>query len=77
MEDIESLLTSGDSAMDPQYFGLSYLYRKVMEERLEPALERCKCSILGPKRRALSPQAGCPEAGGYMFQGYFLPVPFQ
>ncbi|XP_049640669.1 LOW QUALITY PROTEIN: leucine-rich PPR motif-containing protein, mitochondrial [Suncus etruscus] len=40
VEDIESLLTSGDSALDPQYFGLSYLYRKVMEERLEPALER-------------------------------------
>lgn len=49
------MLTSGDSAMDPQYFGLSYLYRKVMEEQLEPALERCKCSILGPRRRALSP----------------------
>ncbi|KAM9601703.1 leucine-rich PPR motif-containing protein, mitochondrial isoform 1-T1 [Trichechus inunguis] len=40
VENIESMLTSGDPAVEPQYFGLAYLFRKVIEERLEPALEK-------------------------------------
>ncbi|XP_055986558.1 leucine-rich PPR motif-containing protein, mitochondrial [Sorex fumeus] len=40
VESIEGMLTSGDPAMEPQFFGLSYLFRKLIEEQLEPALER-------------------------------------
>ncbi|KAM9187350.1 leucine-rich PPR motif-containing protein, mitochondrial [Dugong dugon] len=47
IENIESMLTSGNPAMEPQYFGLAYLFRKVIEERLEPALE--KISIMAER----------------------------
>ncbi|XP_054976642.1 leucine-rich PPR motif-containing protein, mitochondrial isoform X2 [Sorex araneus] len=40
VESIETMLTSGDPAVEPQFFGLSYLFRKLIEERLEPALEQ-------------------------------------
>ncbi|XP_068420505.1 leucine-rich PPR motif-containing protein, mitochondrial [Eschrichtius robustus] len=47
IENIENMLTSGNQTMEPQYFGLAYLFRKVIEERLEPALE--KISIMAER----------------------------
>ncbi|TKC47421.1 hypothetical protein EI555_009454, partial [Monodon monoceros] len=47
IEDIENMLTSGNQTMELQYFGLAYLFRKVIEERLEPALE--KISIMAER----------------------------
>ncbi|XP_016049852.2 leucine-rich PPR motif-containing protein, mitochondrial [Erinaceus europaeus] len=40
VEQIENMLTSGDQAISPQYFGLSYLFRKVIDQKLDPALEK-------------------------------------
>uniref|UniRef100_A0A8C3YMW0 Leucine-rich PPR motif-containing protein, mitochondrial n=1 Tax=Catagonus wagneri TaxID=51154 RepID=A0A8C3YMW0_9CETA len=40
IENIENMLTSVNPTMEPQYFGLAYLFRKVIEEQLEPALEK-------------------------------------
>lgn len=42
VENIENMLTSENPTMEPQYFGLAYLFRKVIEEQLEPALEKSK-----------------------------------
>ncbi|EPY79461.1 hypothetical protein CB1_000929005 [Camelus ferus] len=47
IENIENMLTSGTQAMELQYFGLAYLFRKVIEEQLEPALE--KLSIMAER----------------------------
>ncbi|XP_007942609.1 leucine-rich PPR motif-containing protein, mitochondrial [Orycteropus afer afer] len=47
VENIESMLTSGNPTMDPQYFGLAYLFRKIIEEQLEPAVE--KISIMAER----------------------------
>ncbi|XP_076990230.1 leucine-rich PPR motif-containing protein, mitochondrial [Tamandua tetradactyla] len=47
IENIESMLTSGNQTMDPKYFGLAYLFRKVIEEQLEPASE--KISIMAER----------------------------
>ncbi|XP_012379649.2 leucine-rich PPR motif-containing protein, mitochondrial [Dasypus novemcinctus] len=47
IEKIESMLTSGNQAVNPQNFGLAYLFRKVIEEQLEPALE--KLSIMAER----------------------------
>uniref|UniRef100_G3T270 Leucine-rich PPR motif-containing protein, mitochondrial n=1 Tax=Loxodonta africana TaxID=9785 RepID=G3T270_LOXAF len=47
VENIESMLTSENSPVEPQYFGLTYLFRKVIEEQLEPALE--KISIMAER----------------------------
>lgn len=40
IENIEHLLSSESQTLEPQYFGLSYLFRKVIEEQMEPALEQ-------------------------------------
>ncbi|KAF6321370.1 leucine rich pentatricopeptide repeat containing [Rhinolophus ferrumequinum] len=47
IENIENMLTSGNQTMEPQYFGLAYLFRKVIEEQLEPAVE--KISIMAER----------------------------
>ncbi|XP_027995808.2 leucine-rich PPR motif-containing protein, mitochondrial [Eptesicus fuscus] len=47
IENIESMLTSGNQTTETQYFGLAYLFRKVIEEQLEPALE--KISIMAER----------------------------
>uniref|UniRef100_A0A8D1UPG4 Leucine-rich PPR motif-containing protein, mitochondrial n=1 Tax=Sus scrofa TaxID=9823 RepID=A0A8D1UPG4_PIG len=47
VENIENMLTSENPTMEPQYFGLAYLFRKVIEEQLEPALE--KISIMAER----------------------------
>ena len=36
----------GNQAVEAQYFGLAYLFRKVIEEQLEPALEKSKLAVL-------------------------------
>lgn len=50
IENIENMLTSGNQTMEPQYFGLAYLFRKVIEEQLEPAVEKSKLAVL-PKKK--------------------------
>ncbi|KAG8504753.1 Leucine-rich PPR motif-containing protein, mitochondrial [Galemys pyrenaicus] len=47
IENLENMLTSGNKTMDPQYFGLAYLFRKLIEEQLEPAIE--KISIMAER----------------------------
>ncbi|XP_036922393.1 leucine-rich PPR motif-containing protein, mitochondrial isoform X1 [Sturnira hondurensis] len=47
IENIENMLTSGSQPVEAQYFGLAYLFRKVIEERLDPALE--KISIMAER----------------------------
>ncbi|XP_006882438.1 PREDICTED: leucine-rich PPR motif-containing protein, mitochondrial [Elephantulus edwardii] len=47
VESIESMLTSENPALDHQHFGLAYLYRKVIEEQLETAVE--KISIMAER----------------------------
>ncbi|XP_037662486.1 leucine-rich PPR motif-containing protein, mitochondrial [Choloepus didactylus] len=47
IENIESMLTSGNQTVDPRYFGLAYLFRKVIDGQLEPALE--KISIMAER----------------------------
>uniref|UniRef100_A0A452SC02 Leucine-rich PPR motif-containing protein, mitochondrial n=1 Tax=Ursus americanus TaxID=9643 RepID=A0A452SC02_URSAM len=47
IENIENMLTSENQIMEPQYFGLAYLFRKVIEEQLEPAVE--KISIMAER----------------------------
>ncbi|KAM8942062.1 leucine-rich PPR motif-containing protein, mitochondrial [Lycaon pictus] len=47
VENIENMLTSGSQTMEPQYFGLSYLFRKIIEEQMEPAFE--KISIMAER----------------------------
>ncbi|CAO2604413.1 Leucine-rich PPR motif-containing protein, mitochondrial [Lemmus lemmus] len=47
IENIEHMLTSENPTIEPQYFGLSYLFRKVIEEQMEPALE--KLSIMSER----------------------------
>lgn len=42
IENIENMLTSENQTVEPQYFGLAYLFRKVIEEQLEPAVEKSK-----------------------------------
>ncbi|XP_008590331.1 PREDICTED: leucine-rich PPR motif-containing protein, mitochondrial-like, partial [Galeopterus variegatus] len=47
IENIENMLTSGNHTMESQYFGLAYLFRKIIEEHLEPAIE--KISIMAER----------------------------
>uniref|UniRef100_A0A8C5L7Y9 Leucine-rich PPR motif-containing protein, mitochondrial n=1 Tax=Jaculus jaculus TaxID=51337 RepID=A0A8C5L7Y9_JACJA len=47
IENIESMLTSETQPVESQYFGLTYLFRKVIEEQIEPALE--KLSIMAER----------------------------
>ncbi|XP_055475023.1 leucine-rich PPR motif-containing protein, mitochondrial [Psammomys obesus] len=47
IEYIEHMLTSENQTIEHQYFGLSYLFRKVIEEQMEPALE--KLSIMSER----------------------------
>lgn len=47
IENIENMLTSENQVTEPQYFGLAYLFRKVIEEQLEPAVE--KISIMAER----------------------------
>ncbi|KAM5292635.1 leucine-rich PPR motif-containing protein, mitochondrial [Ctenodactylus gundi] len=47
VDNLENMLTSGDQNVEAQYFGLSYLFRKVMEDRMEPAVE--KLSIMAER----------------------------
>ncbi|XP_012611837.2 leucine-rich PPR motif-containing protein, mitochondrial [Microcebus murinus] len=47
IENIENMLTSENQTVDPHYFGLAYLFRKVIEEQLEPAVE--KISIMAER----------------------------
>ncbi|XP_040849102.1 leucine-rich PPR motif-containing protein, mitochondrial [Ochotona curzoniae] len=47
VENIENMLTSGTPTVEPQFFGLSYLFRKVIEEQLDPAAE--KLSIMAER----------------------------
>ncbi|GAB5569579.1 leucine-rich PPR motif-containing protein [Prionailurus iriomotensis] len=46
IENIENMLTSGNETVKPQYFGLTYLFRKVIEEQLEPAVEKISIMLL-------------------------------
>lgn len=46
IESIEHMLTSENPTIEPQYFGLSYLFRKVIEEQMEPALEKCELLLV-------------------------------
>lgn len=52
--------------MEPQYFGLAYLFRKVIEEQLEPAVEKSKLAVLAAERRStfLSSETGLNFFGG-------------
>uniref|UniRef100_A0AAA9S7U0 Leucine-rich PPR motif-containing protein, mitochondrial n=1 Tax=Bos taurus TaxID=9913 RepID=A0AAA9S7U0_BOVIN len=45
IESIENMLTSENQTVDPQYFGLAYLFRKVIEGQLEPALEKISIMV--------------------------------
>nr|XP_036846737.1 leucine-rich PPR motif-containing protein, mitochondrial [Manis javanica] len=47
IESIENMLTSENRTVDLQHFGLTYLFRKIMEEQLEPAVE--KISIMAER----------------------------
>ncbi|CAH6778052.1 leucine-rich PPR motif-containing protein, mitochondrial [Phodopus roborovskii] len=47
IENIEHMLTSENQTIEPQYFGLSYLFRKVIEEQMQTALE--KLSIMSER----------------------------
>uniref|UniRef100_A0A2K6QK30 Pentacotripeptide-repeat region of PRORP domain-containing protein n=1 Tax=Rhinopithecus roxellana TaxID=61622 RepID=A0A2K6QK30_RHIRO len=47
VENIENMLTSENQVIEPQFFGLAYLFRKVIEEQLEPAVE--KISIMAER----------------------------
>lgn len=47
IENIEHMLASESQTVEHQYFGLSYLFRKVIEEQMEPALE--KLSIMSER----------------------------
>ncbi|XP_077605322.1 leucine-rich PPR motif-containing protein, mitochondrial [Crocuta crocuta] len=47
IENIENMLISGNETVKPQYFGLTYLFRKVIEQQLEPAVE--KISIMAER----------------------------
>ncbi|EHB17208.1 Leucine-rich PPR motif-containing protein, mitochondrial [Heterocephalus glaber] len=47
VENIENMLTSGNQTIEPQYFGLSYLFRKTIEEQIEPEVE--KISIMAER----------------------------
>ncbi|XP_062065344.1 leucine-rich PPR motif-containing protein, mitochondrial [Lepus europaeus] len=47
VENIENMLTSETPTVEPQFFGLAYLFRKVIEERLDPAAE--KLSIMAER----------------------------
>lgn len=47
IENIEHMLASENQTVEHQYFGLSYLFRKVIEEQMEPALE--KLSIMSER----------------------------
>nr|XP_020041273.1 leucine-rich PPR motif-containing protein, mitochondrial isoform X2 [Castor canadensis] len=47
IENIENMLTSENQTIEPQYFGLAYLFRKVIEEQMEPAVE--KLSIMAER----------------------------
>ncbi|KAL4686524.1 hypothetical protein H8957_005036 [Semnopithecus entellus] len=47
IENIENMLTSENQVIEPQFFGLAYLFRKVIEEQLEPAVE--KISIMAER----------------------------
>ncbi|XP_048208975.1 leucine-rich PPR motif-containing protein, mitochondrial isoform X2 [Perognathus longimembris pacificus] len=47
IENIENMLTSENQLIPTQYFGLSYLFRKVIEEQLDPAME--KLSIMAER----------------------------
>lgn len=46
IENIEHMLTSEKPTIEPQYFDLSYLFRKVLEEQMEPALEKCELLLV-------------------------------
>ncbi|XP_045405457.1 leucine-rich PPR motif-containing protein, mitochondrial [Lemur catta] len=47
IENLENMLTSENQTVSPQYFGLAYLFRKVIAEQLEPAVE--KISIMAER----------------------------
>uniref|UniRef100_U3FDU7 Leucine-rich PPR motif-containing protein, mitochondrial n=1 Tax=Callithrix jacchus TaxID=9483 RepID=U3FDU7_CALJA len=47
IENIENMLTSENQVLEPQYFGFAYLFRKVLEEQLQPAVE--KISIMAER----------------------------
>ncbi|KAM4867189.1 leucine-rich PPR motif-containing protein, mitochondrial [Thomomys bottae] len=47
IENIENMLTAENQLIQPQYFGLSYLFRKVIEEQLDTAME--KLSIMAER----------------------------
>ncbi|KAL1782759.1 leucine-rich PPR motif-containing protein, mitochondrial [Sigmodon hispidus] len=40
IKNIEHMLTSENQSLEPRFFGFSYLFRKVIEEQMEPALEQ-------------------------------------
>lgn len=47
IENIENMLTSGNQTIEHRYFALSYLFRKVIEGQIEPAVE--KLSIMAER----------------------------
>jgi leucine-rich PPR motif-containing protein len=52
IENIENMLTSENQTIEPQYFGLAYLFRKVIEEQMEPAVEKCKLVVSSKEQHA-------------------------
>lgn len=52
IENIENMLTSENQVTEPQYFGLAYLFRKVIEEQLEPAVEKSKLVVYAKEHKS-------------------------
>lgn len=73
------MLTSGTQTMETQYFGLAYLFRKVIEEQLDPALEKSKLAVFfafikRTKNKHIhktAPHFLSSEAGPHFFGGWF------
>lgn len=57
--------------MEPQYFGLAYLFRKVIEEQLEPAVEKSKLAVLPKKTEAHFLSS---ETGPHFFGRWVIPL---
>lgn len=57
------MLTSENQTVDPQYFGLAYLFRKVIGGQLEPALEKSKLALLVEEQEAFSSLCGLTVFG--------------
>lgn len=76
------MLTSENRTVDLQHFGLTYLFRKIMEEQLEPAVEKSKLAVPAEKHRAhfLFSETGANYLVDKLYhrlnEKFFLPVIF-